>query len=221
MRKDGLSRRQRFNQVERDALRPLKPADYEYAKFVAVPSVPQDYHVCVRGHFYSVPSGLVGKKVEARVSEAHVEILSGRKRVALHVRSDQKGEATTIAAHQTEAHRAWGERTPEHMLRWAKEAGPHVLRFVQFQLNRGSNLAAGLPACDAIKGLANIHGTALIDEVARKTLAHPAPTITAFKRFLSNDQQATRNAPTAATRPSRHNSNLRGMAALAKEATSC
>lgn len=218
MRKDGLSRRERFNQVERNALRPLKPSDYEYAEYVAVPSVPQDYHVCVHGHFYSVPNRLVGKKVEARVSEEHVEILSGRKRVALHVRSHDKGQATTTPSHQTEAHRAWGERTPAHLQAWAKEAGPNVLRFVQHQLNKGSSPTLGLPACDAIKGLAKIHGTAIIDEVARKTLAHPSPTITAFKRFLSNQSQATRSGP---TRPVRHNSNLRGTAAFAKEASSC
>ena len=221
MRKDGLSRRQRFNEIERDTLRPLLPAAYEYAEYVAVASVPQDYHVCVQGHFYSVPNRLIGKKVEARITESHVEILCGRQRVAFHARSHVKGTPTTLPEHQTEAHRAWGERSPEHLLGWAKEAGPHVLRFVQHQLNRGSNPSLGLPACDSLKGLAKIHGTALIDEVARKTLAQPSPTITAFKRFLSNQTQATRNTPTAAQRPVRQNSNLRGTASYAKEAASC
>jgi len=221
MRKDGLSRRERFNQVERDTLRPLLPAPYEYAEYVAIASVPQDYHVCVHMHFYSVPNRLVGKKVEARITEDRVEILCGRKRVAFHVRSHVKGESTTLPEHQTEAHRAMGDRTPERLLAWGKEAGPHVLRFMQHQLDKGSNPGLGFPACDSIKGLAKVHGTALINEMARRTLAQPSPTITALKRFLSNQTQATQTAPPTNKRPVRQNSNLRGTAAYVQEVSSC
>lgn len=217
MRKDKLSRRQRFNAMERDTLRPLPPVPYVYADYTAIPKVPQDYHVCIQGHFYSVPNRLVGEKLEARTTEKNVEILHHRKRVALHVRGHVVGGHTTLPEHQTDGHRAQGERTPEHLLAWGKEAGAHLLRFVQVQLSAGSHPALGLPACEQAKRLAKVHGTAMVDAAARQAFALNSPKISTLRRVLSNQTKAA----SSAQRSTRHHSNVRGPAVFAGEAQSC
>jgi transposase len=193
MVKDGLSRRARFEAIERTALRPLPALPYVYADWTAVPKVPQDYHVAVEGHFYSVPHDLIGKRVDARLTDATVEILHNRRRVALHKRSSAVGSHTTAIAHQPEAHRAQGDRTPDGMLAWAKDAGPHLLRFVQHQLG-GPQPFTGLPACERLRALARTHGTAAVDRAARAAFDARSPNITSLKRLLDNAAVQTKKA---------------------------
>lgn len=204
MVKDGVSRRARFETLERAALKPLPLHPYVYAEWVTIPTVPRDYHVAVVGHFYSVPHGLIGKRLDARVTEKHVDIMHGRQCVAHHVRSAVMGGHTTLASHQPEAHRAQGERSPEGMLAWAKEAGPHVLRFAKHQLDRPQPFL-GLPACDTLRSLARAHGTAALDEAARRSLDLRSPKITTLKRLLDNTASAAKKQPATP-----RNSNARG-----------
>jgi len=98
MRKLGKSRRELFAEVERAALKPLPSRPYELA-FWKKARVNIDYHVELEGHWYSVPYGLVGKEVELRHTEACVEVFLAGRRVASHVRSQQRGRFTTQAEH--------------------------------------------------------------------------------------------------------------------------
>jgi transposase len=54
MRRYGKSRRDLFEQLERDKLRPLPPGRFEYAEW-SMPRANIDYHVVIDGHYYSVP----------------------------------------------------------------------------------------------------------------------------------------------------------------------
>lgn len=115
MRKDGTSRRDRFERMERDALRPLPTAPYTCSAFLPLPPVPPDYHVSVFQHAYSVPYHLVGRRLAARVSGdgTRIDILDGRTVVAAHVRSAVIGGATTCPDHQPPHHRRWAEHRSE------------------------------------------------------------------------------------------------------------
>lgn len=201
MAKDSLSRRQRFDQLERPVLRPLPSAPYVYAEWIVVPTVPKDYHVSVAGHFYSVPHDLIGQRVEARLTDDTVEVRHRQKTVAHHPRSVIVGGHTTASAHQPEAHRAQAERTPDGMLAWAQDAGPHVLRFVRHQVNR-SQPFRGLPACDAVRSLARKHGTAVLDQVAKAAFELRSPRITTLKRLLDNQAAAKEATSTPTPRAS-------------------
>ncbi|NYE30956.1 transposase [Rhodanobacter sp. K2T2] len=203
MVKDGLSRRARFEALERSALKPLPPVPYVYAEWVAIPKVPKDYHVAVEGHFYSVPHDLIGQRLDARITDTTVEILRDRKRVAYHARSAVLGGHTTTSAHQPEAHRAQAQRSPEGMLAWAKSAGPQLLRFVKHQLDRPQPFL-GMPACDALRTLAHAHGTEKLDEVAGRALDLHSPKITTLKRLLDNAVASVKKPPAP------RNSNARG-----------
>jgi transposase len=191
MVKDGLSRRQRFDQLERPTLRPLPTSPYVFAEWTVVPTVPKDYHVFLDGHAYSVPHGLIGERVEVRATDEVIEIRHQRRVVAKHARSAMVGGHTTALTHQPEAHRAQGERTPEGAIAWAKEGGPHLLRFVRHQVER-SQPFLGLPACDQLRSLARKHGTAVLDQAAQAALDLRSPRITTLKRLIDNQQSATK-----------------------------
>lgn len=185
MTKDAVSRRTRFEAIERSSLVPLPTHPFVYSQWVAIPKVPRDYHVNVGGHFYSVPHALVGAKLNAGLTDKSVEIMQGRRCVAKHKRNSAMGAHTTNPKHQTEPHRAYAERTPEGMTAWAKTAGTSVLRFVEHQLDRPQP-CHGLVACDSLRLLAMKHGTTVLDEAARMSFELRTPTITILKRLVEN-----------------------------------
>lgn len=95
-----------------------------------------DYHVEVQGHRYSVSHSLVGLKLEARITDALVELLHRGERVACHARSSRRGGFTTLDEPMPAAHRAHKERTPERLIHWGGDIGVNTGRFVTERLQR-------------------------------------------------------------------------------------
>ena len=112
------SRQELFEELDKPALEPLPPHRYEFASFLH-PTVNIDYHIEIKGHYYSVPYELKGQKVDTRLTSRMVEVLHKNRRVASHVRDDRKGKHTTDPAHMPKAHREHLEWTPSRIIRWA------------------------------------------------------------------------------------------------------
>jgi transposase len=126
------SRRELFEELDKPALRPLPDRPYEYATS-KVARVNIDYHVDFEKHFYSVPFTLIHEEVRIRASERMVEIYhtSQREPVAVHPRSSVPGRYSTQTSHMPPKHQKAGEWTPERLVRWASEIGPHTAKLIQ------------------------------------------------------------------------------------------
>ena len=91
------SRRERFEALDRPALKPLPDSPYEFAVYKnAIVNI--DYHVAFENHFYSVPYALSRRQVEIRATEQIVEVYHQRLRVASHLRSRTPGRFSTLPA---------------------------------------------------------------------------------------------------------------------------
>ena len=78
------SRKEIFEQVEREYLAPLPDAPYEACEWVYSRSVNLDFHVVWKANRYSVPYTLVGKTVDLKVTDSSIEVYSAGRRVATH-----------------------------------------------------------------------------------------------------------------------------------------
>lgn len=121
------SRWQRFVEDEEAALRPLPAQRYEFVDYVELPPVPSNYCVPIRGHFYSVPYQLIGKRLCARLTTDRIEILHERAIVVRHTISTKIGGATILDEHRPPAHLAESRRNPDGLMAWAKEESGAVL----------------------------------------------------------------------------------------------
>jgi DNA replication protein DnaC/transposase len=83
---DG-SRASLFASLDSPALSPLPMQPWQWATFKKV-TVHIDYHVEVEAHRYSVHHPLVGLEMEARITDALVEVLHRGQRVACHARNE-------------------------------------------------------------------------------------------------------------------------------------
>jgi transposase len=123
MRKLGASRREFFESIDQPALMALPAEPYQYAEWRRARVAP-DYHVEVRGHFYSVPSRLIRQLVEVRITQATIEVFHRGVRVASHARSAVPRRHTTIPEHMPSAHRRYAFWTPARLQAAADKIGP-------------------------------------------------------------------------------------------------
>jgi len=78
-----------------------------------------DYHVEVKGYYYSVPYTLAKKKLDIRYTHMTVECFHRGKRVASHLRKVPRGRHATIKEHMPLSHQKYLEWTPDRFKRWA------------------------------------------------------------------------------------------------------
>lgn len=124
------SRKSRFEELDRPALKALPVSAYELAYWIKA-TVHLDYHIEVEGHYYSVPYTLVKKQLNIRYSKNTVECFQHGKRVASHVRDEQRGGHATVKEHMPVKHQKYMEWTPERFKRWATKIGPETLCFTE------------------------------------------------------------------------------------------
>jgi transposase len=170
MRLYGVSRRELFERLEKQALRPLPAQAFTYGEWKQV-RVNIDYHVQVHHHFYSVPHALVHQELEARVSASTVELYQRGERVASHVRSDERGRHTTQPEHMPKAHQKHLEWTPSRLVHWAGTLGPHTQKLVESILADRPHPEMGYRSCLGIMRLSKRYGTQRLEAACARALA--------------------------------------------------
>ena len=124
----GLSRRERFETIEKVALKPLPIGDVEYGDWKDA-TLHADCYVYVEGDYYSAPHVHRHKKLRIKITENQVEIFLRLERLAIHPRSrSRNGKRIFIDAHFPLASQAYYEATPQKLLSQS--------RFIHPELNR-------------------------------------------------------------------------------------
>lgn len=181
----GQSRWERYNTLERSTMQPLPEVPYEYAEWVHIREVPEDYHVRVAGQLYSVPYGLVGDTVEVRLTFDRVQVYRDGKRVADHRRSPIKGATVTEAAHRPAHHQAVANDTVQGALDWAKEVGPHTTAWLQAEFARTTNPQVALKEWRLMKSLAFKHGAMRFERAVMQAEVLKSVNITSVRRLVA------------------------------------
>jgi transposase len=192
----GLSRRELFEEVDRPAMRELPEGRYRHADWKKAKVAP-DYHVEYEGHRYSVPSELVGKAVELRVTTDTVEIFQGGRRVFTHPRSLLRRGFTTQLEHMPSHHKEFAQWTPERLERWALEVGPATSEFVGNLLRTRVHPEQAFRSCMGVISLAKAHGHERVEAASKRALAFKAYSYSNLKTILQKglDSQSSEESP--------------------------
>jgi transposase len=150
MRRLGATRRQVFELIDAPAMRDLPAEPYEYAEWKKA-RVHIDYHVELKGYYYSVPYSLIGQEVEGRVTERMVEILHRGQRIAVHARryglSDRHATET---AHMPSSHRRYASWSQARFRHEAGEIGPNASALIDAVLTKRRHPEQGFRTCMGI-----------------------------------------------------------------------
>jgi transposase len=180
-----VSRCDLFLELDRPALKPLPATRYEVAEFIKA-RVNIDYHIDVRGHYYSVPYDLKGDLVEVRLSARMVEILHRNRRVASHLRDDRKGRHTTETSHMPKAHREYLEWNPSRIIQWAGKIGPDCASVVETILQQKDHPEQGYRAALGIIRLATSYTDARVNAACQRALVFDICRYQNIKSILKN-----------------------------------
>lgn len=160
-------RKSAFETIDRPALKPLPDCPYSYASWKRT-MVPNDYHIEVDGHHYSVPCSLIRKTIDIRISESTIECFYQNQRVAVHRRSQKKGEKTTITDHMPPSHRYWAQCNEEQLIEEAKAIGEQTLRLFRTILSSASHPQLGYKSCSGLIRLGKSYGPKRLEAACAK-----------------------------------------------------
>ena len=194
MRGYGASRRERFEQIDRPALRPLPREPFELAVWKHA-KVNLDYHVELERHFYSVPHALVHERVELRATAKTVEILHRGRRVAVHRRDPMPGGYSTVAAHMPKAHQKHLTWTPTRLIHWARSVGPETATLVAAILADRPHPEQGYRSCLGILRLAKQYGAERLEAACARAVAVRARSYRHVQSILKNGLDRVALAP--------------------------
>lgn len=207
---DG-NRRELYEQIDRPALKALPAERYQWIEWLSA-KVGPDYHVQCAQHYYSVPFGLVGERVEMRLSPSCIEVLHRGRRVASHLRHYAGPRFVTTPEHMPSAHRRYAEWTPERLRHWAEQIGPAIADLVAGMLERRPHPEQGFRSGMGLIGLAKTYTPERVEAACRRALEMGAYSYRSVKSMLGTgmDMAPTRRAVPAA--PNVPHENLRGAA---------
>ena len=150
----NYSRRQQFEEVEKDTLLPLPVYRYEF-KQQHIVTVMKNGHVClaVDKHYYSVPYRFIGKKVKVQFTATQVEVYYKYDQIATHQRQGRKYHYTTNDEHLASSHRYLSEWTPEKFIEQAKAIDEEVAAYILLVIENKQHPEQAYKSCTGILSL--------------------------------------------------------------------
>lgn len=182
------SRRELFQSVEREYLKPLPQAAYEMKDYkrAKVQKMGYVYFSPDKG-YYSVPYRYIGKSTMIHYTKTVVEIYYNHQRIALHQRNKGKGSYTTNKEHLSSTHKKYIDWSPEY---FAKKAAPHGHNVVRCMEKIFADTDYPETAYKRAMGLLQLYkpyGSQRLDNACKRALQADAVSYMRIKNILKNN----------------------------------
>jgi transposase len=153
--KRNYSRREQFEEMEKETLQPLHPLRFEMRSSTVV-TVLKNGHICLQAdkHYYSVHYDYIGKKVRLFYSKSTIDIFYKYELIASHERSKNPYRYTTEKAHMSTFNQHIAEWNPERFIKEASLIHPDVESYIKEVLLTKKHPEQGYKSCQGILSFA-------------------------------------------------------------------
>lgn len=167
------SRRQQYEEVEREAMSALPGTIYEFKK-THYSTVAKNGHAYLSEdkHSYSVPYTFIGKKVKFLYTRETVEIFYNYERIAIHNRSKSAHHYTTDNDHLASSHRFVAEWNPDRFRKWARSIHQDVELFISKIFLAKKYPEQAYKSCLGVLGLAKKVGNDRLIKACQRALSY-------------------------------------------------
>ncbi|MCK5469298.1 MAG: IS21 family transposase, partial [Cyclobacteriaceae bacterium] len=181
------SRLQLFEEVEQDKLSPL-PLNRFQVKQLAFATVMQNGHVLLSKdkHYYSVPFSYIRKKVKILYTESTVEVYYKYNRIALHKRSLNPFNYTTLKEHLASTHQFITEWTPQRFINWGASIDENVKEFITRLLEKKQHPEQSYKSCMGVLSYAKKVGNERLINACKRALDYNIYNYKIIQRILEN-----------------------------------
>ena len=186
MQKLKISRKQLFEDTEKQALSPLPLQKYIIRSFKRL-KAEFNYHVYLsEDKHYSVPYRYRGKKLLLVYGNHTVEIFYNNQRVALHKRDRTANAYTTIKEHMPSHHQAMTDWDPQRLLNWASSLGEYVEAVLSHILKGRQHPEQAYKSCLGILSLAKKFDKERLNKACRMSIEFQRYSYKGIKNILEN-----------------------------------
>lgn len=167
------SRRELFNELEKQILKPLPSTRYEVREVCWV-TIMKNGHFCLRkdNHYYSVPYGYTGKKVKVTYTSKQVEVYYNYRCIASHKRLKSPYNYTTDTEHLASTHKFISQWNPSYFLKWAANISPDVELLIQNILEKKRHPEQAYRSCIGILSLNKKVGKERLGRACSRALSY-------------------------------------------------
>lgn len=185
--KKEQSRREVFDQIEKDVLHPLPDNRYEFKQFKIL-TVQKNSHIYLHDdkHYYSVPYKYTGEKVKVAYSSSVVEIYHNNTRIAFHGRDRSLHRYTTVKDHMPSAHQFVSDWSAEKFISWAESIGKSTELLIRAILDTKSHPEQAYKSCVGILSYGKKVGYIRLENACQRALEFNAHNYKTVKRILDN-----------------------------------
>jgi transposase len=126
------SRKELFQSIERDCLKPLPTSSYELKDYRRAKVQKIGYiYFSPDKTYYSVPYRYIGKQTQIQFTKTTVEVYYNHERIASHARNSTKGTYITNKDHLSSQHKFYSDWSPEFFKKKAAVHGVNVLACIE------------------------------------------------------------------------------------------
>ena len=178
-----ISRRELFNEIEKNELQPLPAERYEI-KCYQISKVEFHHHIYLKEdkHYYSVPYQYTGKKVKTIYTTRMVEIYHDNVRIAIHKRDRKKYGYTTEKSHMPANHQFVKGWNTERFTKWASKLGGSVETFIELLIESKEHPQQAFKSCLGVLKLEKKYTSGDLEKVCKRALQYN----TISFRFIDN-----------------------------------
>jgi hypothetical protein len=168
-------------EVERPLMRPLPDVAPDLG-MRAQARVHRDCHLQFQKSLYSVPLGLIGRKLWLRATDTTVTIFSEHRLVASHLRAKSIGTRRTVPEHLPSNAQLYFAHDRHWCAEQARTIGPACTQLVDQLLS--DRVVERLRAAQGVLRLASRFGNARLEAGCARALAHDSPFYRTVKTIL-------------------------------------
>lgn len=178
-----ISRRELFNEIEKNELQPLPVERYEI-KHYQVSKVEFNHHIYLKEdkHYYSIPYQYTGKKIKTVYTGRMVEIFNDHVRIAVHRRDRKKYGYTTEKSHMPASHQFIDGWNTDRFTKWAASMGGSIKTFIELLLESKEHPQQAFKACMGVLNLGKKYKAEDLEKVCKKAIEYN----TISFRFIDN-----------------------------------
>jgi transposase len=167
------TRRQLFEEIERQELQPLPLHPYDL-KRKKVATVMKNNYVCLAEdkNYYSVPYAYIGKKVNIFYSHSDVEVFYRYERIANHKRDRTPYRYITVDEHMASKNRFMTDWTPEKFIERAALVGEDTRKYIITILEKRQHPEQAYRSCQGILSFGNKVGNDRLERACKRALIY-------------------------------------------------
>jgi len=182
------SRKELFQAVEREYLKPLPSEPYELKDYKRSKVQKMGYvYFSPDKSYYSVPYRYIGNRTLIHYTKNVVEIYFNHQRIALHRRNPVRGSYNTNREHLSSSHQGYTDWSPEYFRKKAAPHGPHVLGCVEKILCASEYPETGYKRVMGLIQLYKDYGSQRLDNACKKAMEADTTSYTRIKNILKNN----------------------------------